>query len=474
VAFHSGPDCRVELPFFLDLSDVAYNRAMRSTPVENHSDANDNSSIASPEHEERNFLTLAAYMIAMRVGWIFKTESIVIPAFLDTISGAGWVRGFLPMFNRFGQSIPPILFARRLKVMPRKKWALAAFSLAMGLVFLALSAMWSWFGGAAVGWLPAAFLALYALFFVCTGLGQLANGTLQGKLVRTRRRGSLLMVSTTVGAALAMSAAWLLLGDWLALDPPGFQYVFAFTGALFLVSAVLASRLSERADHHTEAPVALREIFKSAGRILRDDRRFRRLALVGVLFSSVLLLFPHYQAMARERMGMGLDHLMLWVVVQNAGTGLFSTIAGPLADRRGNRLVLRLVTFGSAATPVLAVVLSASPTNGRLWFWLVFVSIGLTPIMFKVMTNYTLEISAKEDHPRYLSTLSLCIAAPFCFSPLVGWLIDATSFELVMLVGATLILLGGLLTFWLDEPRHEHHPEIVELTIDNVDVGIED
>ncbi|MFP6612956.1 MAG: MFS transporter [Pirellulales bacterium] len=446
---------------------------MRSKPAEPAADAQDDSAASLLEHEDRNFLTLAAYMIAMRVGWIFKTESIVIPAFLDTISGAGWVRGFLPMFNRFGQSIPPILFARRLKVMQRKKWALAGFSLAMGTVFLALSAIWSLCHDTGGDWLPVIFLALYALFFACTGLGQLANGTLQGKLVRTHRRGKLLMVSTTVGAALAMLAAWLVLGDWLALEPPGFQYVFGFTGVLFVISAILASRLSESADHQTELPIVLRETVKNAARIFRDDRRFRRLALVGVLFSSVLLLFPHYQALARTRMGMGLEQLVLWVVVQNAGTGLFSTIAGPLADRRGNRLVLRFVTFGSAATPVLAVVLASSPADGRLWFWLVFVSIGLTPIMFKTMTNYTLEISTKEDHPRYLSTLSLCIAAPFCFSPLVGWLIDTIGFEPVMLAGAGLIVLAGLLTFRLDEPRHEHHPETVEITMDNVDVGID-
>ncbi|MFP6694566.1 MAG: hypothetical protein VB875_16200, partial [Pirellulales bacterium] len=94
--------------------------------------------------------------------------------------------------------------------------------------------------------------------------------------------------------------------------------------------------------------------------------------------------------------------------------------------------------------------------------------------MFKTMTNYTLEISTKEDHPRYLSTLSLCIAAPFCFSPLVGWLIDTTGFEPVMLAGAGLILLAGLLTFRLDEPRHEHHSETVEITMDNVDVRIDE
>ena len=40
----------------------------------------------------RNFLLLALHQVVIRVGWIFKTESVIIPAFLDSIAGPGWVR----------------------------------------------------------------------------------------------------------------------------------------------------------------------------------------------------------------------------------------------------------------------------------------------------------------------------------------------------------------------------------------------
>ena len=102
------------------------------------------STVAGADKDEpRNFLVLASYQVAMRVGWIFKTESIIMPAFLDYVAGAGWVRGFLPLLNRFGQSVPPLLFAGRLKAMPQKKRALFALTLGMGGCFLALSAIWS-------------------------------------------------------------------------------------------------------------------------------------------------------------------------------------------------------------------------------------------------------------------------------------------------------------------------------------------
>jgi hypothetical protein len=78
----------------------------------------------------------------------------------------------------------------------------------------------------------------------------------------------------------------------------------------------------------------------------------------------------------------------------------------------------------------------------------------MTPLVMKTMVGYTLEIAPSHEHPRYLSTLSLCLAVPFCFSPLVGWFVDAFGFEPVFAGGAVMIALAGLLTLRLVEPRH--------------------
>lgn len=43
--------------------------------------------------EKRNIVSLVIHQILFRTAWIFKTESVIIPAFLDSISDAGWVRG---------------------------------------------------------------------------------------------------------------------------------------------------------------------------------------------------------------------------------------------------------------------------------------------------------------------------------------------------------------------------------------------
>jgi MFS family permease len=438
-----------------------------------HSKAVDPTAAAVVEkNASRNFFILGLHQILYRTGWIFKTESIVIPAFLDYVGGTAWLRGCLPMLNRLGHSIPPILFSRRLKVMPQKKWVLVYGSVAMAVPFLALSAVWFVINGERVSWLPWVFLALYALFFMVVGVNQMAFHTLTGKLVKATRRGRLLTFSTAIGAPAAILAASLLLGPWLERSDHGFGYIFGFTGVAFLLTAIFGMTLREPADNYEEKAAGLLDPFAAALRIIRDDHDFRRLAAVAALFSTVLVLFPHYQAMGRTQLDLRLDNLLLWVVVQNAATGLFSLLAGPIADRSGNRLVLRWVVFFSAAPPLLATFLGQiDPELGRRLYWLVFFPIGLTPLTIKVLMNYALEISAPADHPRYVSTLSLCVAAPtVVFSPLVGLIVDLTSFEFVFITGAIVILLGGSLTYRLREPRHHNK----EADVDGAAIAVEE
>ena len=112
-----------------------------------------------------NFVLVACYQVLLRVGWIFKTESIIMPAVVDLIGGGGLLRGFLPMFNRFGQSIPPLLASSRIRSQPVKKFSLFFTSALMGACFLFLSFVWSVPGMVGSRMLPVVFIATYALFF---------------------------------------------------------------------------------------------------------------------------------------------------------------------------------------------------------------------------------------------------------------------------------------------------------------------
>jgi hypothetical protein len=413
----------------------------------------------SPEaapFETRNFFVIALYQIIVRTGWIFKTETIVMPAVLDVITGGGWyggmLRGLLPVLNRLGQSVPPLLVARRLKVMPRKRLSVLRSTIVMAAVLLALAAAWRVYG--AVWWMSLAFLGGYAIFFAATGINNLSLNTLQGKLIHATRRGRLLTAANVLGAMTAIVAAGLLMPLWLRDQGGDFDMIFGFTGLVFVVAALCILLVREPADDYSEASRGLRHVFASALQLVRSDANFRRLAFVSMAFSTSLVLFPHYQALARsKRLDLTLTSLVTWVIVQNIGTGLFSALTGPVADRRGNRLVMQWVMLVIGAMPPTAIALSYAGEWGRFLYPGIFFFLGITPVGLKTINYYTLEISPVAEHPRYLATVGLCMAAPLFLSPLLGLLAEVTSFEVVFFGVSAIVFIGWWLTLRLSEPR---------------------
>jgi hypothetical protein len=72
-------------------------------------------------YEKRNLIVFGLNQILMRFGWMFKAESVVMPAFIDTYTSSGTIRGLLPLILRIGQSLPQFLIAHRVAQMPKNR-----------------------------------------------------------------------------------------------------------------------------------------------------------------------------------------------------------------------------------------------------------------------------------------------------------------------------------------------------------------
>ncbi|MEM7783524.1 MAG: MFS transporter [Planctomycetota bacterium] len=409
--------------------------------------------------QNRNFFLLIFYLVFQRIGWIFKTESIIMPAVLDFVGGAGWLRGCLPLLNRFGQSIPPLLLSDRIKHSRLKtRWLLVTTGF-MATCFFVLAIVFAW-EPAGSAWMPFFFLAMYGLFFCSLGVNQLLLNTTTGKLVRFDLRGRMSLIGTVIGASVAVSAAWILLNWWLPDSTksegadPNFSAIFAVTGAGFLVAATAVFFLQEEHDHVEGKTRKLGQLFRSSIQIIKLDSNFRKLAIIAALFGMYLLIFPHYQRLARDRLNLSLSSLVPWVIAQNLGAAFFSIPGGWIADRLGNRLVLKLAMFLLCLAPITSLVIVHFDIGGWYGFTFVFWLLGLTPITIRFFNYYTLEICENSEHPRYLSTLNLAISIPPIFlGPVAGALVDQISFEAVFGFVIVTTMVGWILTFQLEEPR---------------------
>ncbi len=411
--------------------------------------------------EATNFLMLALHQVVLRIGWIFKTESIVMPVFMDFIGGGPVLRGLLMVLNRIGFSVPPVMFSRRLKIAPRKKWLFAICSFGMSVPFLVLALLW-WSGawqdsaGKPRWWMPVVFLVLYGVFFALTGMNQLAAHALQGKVVRAAARGRLFTIGVVLGAPLAIAAAWWCMPAWLADPQTGFGAIFACCAMAFAVSGLSVLGIREEPDDFQQARSPLWEYFHHSWQLIETDANARALAILAVLFSATFMLFPHYVAVVGGDQSFDLRRMTLWVCAQNAGTAALSLVIGPLADRYGNRKALHSTMIGVALAPLIAVVAALGATELMAdYSWVMFVTIGFTPVTIRLLANYALEIAPRHDHPKYLSALGLCLALPVVIgAPLVGVVARVAGYLPVFVAGLVALLLAVWQTFRIAEPRH--------------------
>lgn len=412
-----------------------------------------------PNHS-RNFVLLIVYQCWLRIGWIFKTESIIMPAVLDVIGGSAWLRGCLPMLNRLGQSVPPLLASDRIRNTRQKQKVLACSTAVMGGAFFTLALVWYVTGGKASWYLPLIFLIVYAIFFTATGINMLVFNTLTGKLVKANQRGQLSLYGTVIGASLAALCAYWLLNLWLSsdratADESRFDLVFAFTGAMFTSAAGLTFAFRERSDTFNESRRSGFQLVTASAKSVLADRNFLLLAIIAGLFGMSLTLFPHYQRLGRDRFELSMTALIPWVIAQNLGAAAFSVPSGWIADRLGTRIVLRWMLLTMCVAPILAIVLAQYQLAGWGWFTLVFCLLGLTPVTMRFFNYYTLEITGRENHPQYLSTMSIAMAVPpVLLSIPMGALVEIISFEFVFILVTICIFIGWILTFFLIEPRH--------------------
>jgi predicted MFS family arabinose efflux permease len=382
-----------------------------------------------------------------------------MPAFLDSISESGLIRGALPLLNRTGQSLAPLLLAKQLAATPRKTAWLSRTTFLMGLPFLFLSASVAIANAQLPEWFAAVFLLAYVAFFCLHGVNDMTLSTVLGKLIVPKHRGRLQAAASSIGTTAAVSLALLLLGNWLR--KPGqapFQPIFLFVGSTMMLAGISSRLLREEPDPTppTQPPGPPQNPIRLAAHRLANDPVLRRLCTVAVLFVSSQTLFPHYQKVGLASQTGSRAVLMDWVIAQHLGAVCFSMASGFLADRFGTRSSLRLLLPCAALAPVLAILLEllAPPT----WFWITFFWIGLVPVTLRVLVNYVIEIVTRDKHPEYISTLNLCMAAPFLASPLLGALVDWTGHQTPFLIVAAAVTVGAVLTWTMHEPRHDPQP----------------
>ena len=421
----------------------------------------------------RNFKAMTFYQSLMQIGWVFKTESVVVSRFVTTLTSHPLLISAVPILSRLPQALAQFGFLGAADRAPRKKPLLlastAVFTGAWGAVAAAL------FFGAALSdaALLLLFFLLYGLSWTGFGVERAVNRLMTSKLIPVRRRGRVFAIGNSVGRFSSLATAGLIAylmggGGSFRLR---FSALFGCASLFFLLALAAQCLFREPPGAAPAERLHLRSIVRGGARILRRHRDFRLLFGAAVIHGMSIHLFAFYAAYAKawspdpafqNALGRTLGHSL---AAQHVVVGILSLALGWLVDWKGNRVVLRGLCAAMASIPLAAALIGRFlPSNDLRLLALptLYGMIGCMPVMTRVMANYVLEIAPPERLTLYVGVFGAAPAATLPFPALFGLAAAAlrpvwgetAAYELLFAACGALFLLSVRFSWKMSEPRN--------------------
>jgi MFS family permease len=389
------------------------------------------------------FFWCGASLIAVRtilpVYASYLTDSRIVIGVLSTIGTTGWL-------------LPQLFTANWVQRLPRKKVLPVNVGLFTERLPVALMAPSALLADRFPTLALVIFLVLITWHTVGAGVVAVAWQDMIAKIIPSDRRGRFFGITNSLGTGTgvvgATVAAWLL-GRFAF--PYGYAWCFALAAALILTSWGFMAMAREPIKQPSSPPVSQREYWQGLPAVLQRDPNFVRylLSQVVIAFGSMAVGFLAVYAVQRWSLPDG--QVGLYTASMLVGQALSNLLYGPLADRRGHKLVLELGTLAAVAGIGLAAVV-VNPG----WFYLVFGLIGAsTASLLLSGLMIALEFGPADLRPTYIGLNNTVRGAAAGAAPLVGgWLADATGYPVLFGISCGLGLAGLALLRWaVVEPR---------------------
>jgi len=404
-----------------------------------------------------NFAVIVLDVTFFLLALAFIDSTTVIPTLLTRLGTAPWAIGALGTLQAASWAVPQIVVAAAVEHKERKKplvlWAGLVSRLSVPVFALAL-----------VIWHETTRVVL-ALLFVCwTGLFFFDAVTgipwidITGKAIPDRIRGRFYAAMQLMGGGLAFMAGFgvrRILTDTARAYPGGYALLFGLASACLMVSWVFLTLMREPVRPVQPGPRGLRAMIADMPGLLRRYPGLKGMWATRLLLGASALAAPFYAVYAR---------LVLHTPEAAAGTFLSAQVAGGVAgamllghvnDRYGSARATSGAAGFAVLAPAAALLLPAAlgdraPAAFPLLFCFLGAAMGSSWIGF---TNFVLEAVDEKDRPATLALFNI-LTSPLIAMPILGgWLVEATSFQVVFALAAAGTMCGLAMSLRLKEPR---------------------
>jgi len=402
--------------------------------------------MSSSEIQSKNF----RYHIIEGMLYIGTTSALIstqttMPALIKRLGGGDVLVGTWPVVMYLAYFLPQVISANRSRAIQYRKPFVIRLGFIQRLNILVLACVIALWGES----FPV--LALIFLFVLFIS-NQMASGSVSPVwmdfLVKTtslENRGKLVGWRISLAALLGLVNGFILT---MLLTMISFPYNFAVViGLAFLFqmgSLAAQQKIVEEHPSIVTAPSRLPELYKRMLSIVKGNRPFRKFLIASSLLTVSFTSAAFFTVAAMKRFDLSESTVGIFTVVMIIGQILSGIILGWVADAKGTKSALLIC--GSSLLLAIAAALFA---NSVIWFFLVFVLLGINVGAEMFMRyNFAVECAPDGDRPMYVGIMNTWFAPIYLISPLAGWLSTVYGYNFIFWLSLAagcvgIILLAG-------------------------------
>jgi MFS family permease len=380
----------------------------------------------------------------------------VLPIFISKITASKVLIGLSGTMANAGLLMPQLIVANLIQHLKRKMPTyIGSGAVRVGSVW-ATALLVVFAGHSSSASLLAGFFILYTTYCLAGGVANIPFMDIVAKSVPSERRGTFFGARMFFGG-IASALAGVLVKNILASKPfpESFALLFMAAAAIITVAVFSFCIVSEPVGPVRESKMPFGQFLRRGPFLLKNVRSYRMLLVVRILLGVWGMPLPFYIIYAQEKLSLALGDVGILLSIQMIGTFMSNILWGYLSNRRGNKIVLELVSAVSILCPVVAIFgvffLPASPMiSFGVVFFLIGVSWSGTSLGY---TNYVLDVSPADERPTYLGFMNTFLSPVLLLSAVGGFIIEKSSYEALFI---TAIVAGAGALFFslqLEEPR---------------------
>jgi len=385
---------------------------------------------------------------------------VVLPLFVHALGGSNFLVGLLPALANGGWFLPQFLISHRLQRLTYKLPVYSAAAILRVICFTALPIATFMIGDKNPALLLTIFFALFTIYWLAAGVAGTPFMDIVAKIIPANRRGSFFGQRDLTGALAGIGAGFAL--NYL-LDPataPAFPNNFGWI--LLLAAGINAIGLAafafviELPEQTRATPVNLREQFRAARRILREDHPYRRYLFARIVLNVTDIATPFFALYAAQVLRVPAETVGLYIAMTTAASLISNPLLSRLSDTRGNRLVLLCASIGSVAMPALALAFVFLPAGAHLAipFGVVFILMGIVRTAANIaMPSFLLDIAPAAERPLYIGFTNSILGIATLLPITGGIVVDAFGYPALLFLNLLIAALAVALTLTMKDSR---------------------